>query len=97
VEYSHLPQNRDKIRNAPTTIVREYTTDEGEPYYPVPNERNLALYEKYRQLAIEEEQRNSVIFVGRLAQYKYIDMHTAIKNALEIFKQVSGSGKFVSE
>lgn len=97
VEYSHLPQNRDKIRNAPTTIVREYTTDEGEPYYPVPNERNLALYEKYRQLAIEEEQRNSVIFVGRLAQYKYIDMHTAIKNALEIFKQVSGSGKFVSD
>ena len=35
--------------------------------------------------------------MGRLAQYKYIDMHTAIKNALEIFKQVSGSGKFVSQ
>jgi UDP-galactopyranose mutase len=35
--------------------------------------------------------------VGRLAQYQYIDMHTAIKNALDIFKQVSGSGKFGSE
>ena len=90
VEYSHLPQNRGRKRGN-TTIVREYTTDEGEPYYPVPNQRNLELYEKYRQLAIEEERRNNVIFVGRLAQYKYIDMHTAIKNALDIFKQVSNT------
>jgi UDP-galactopyranose mutase len=88
VEYSHLPQNRHR-NNGSTTIVREYTTDEGEPYYPVPNERNMQLYEKYRQLAMEEERRNRVIFVGRLAQYKYIDMHTAIKNALDIFKQVA--------
>lgn len=92
VEYLHLPQNRSHMHvSGNTTIVREYTTDEGEPYYPVPNERNMELYEKYRQLAIEEEQRNGVIFVGRLAQYKYIDMHTAIKNALDIFKQVSPS------
>ena len=54
-----------------TVIYREYSTDEGDPYYPVPNEKNRALYRKYQDLALKEP---NVIFVGRLASYKYFNM-----------------------
>ena len=54
-----------------TVIYREYSTDEGDPYYPVPNERNRALYRKYQDLALKEP---NVMFVGRLASYKYFNM-----------------------
>lgn len=78
VEYKHfLNQTSDH-----TVIVKEVTTDDGEPYYPVPNEKNLSLYEKYKQFASEEK---NVHFLGRLANYKYFNMDTAILNALEYF------------
>ncbi len=51
-----------------------------EPYYPVNNEENNALYEKYRELADKE---SNVIFGGRLGQYKYYDMDKVIAAALE--------------
>jgi UDP-galactopyranose mutase len=63
-----------------TTIVKEYSTAEGEPYYPVPTERNQALYKKYQELTLKEE---NVHFVGRLANYKYYNMDAAILAALE--------------
>jgi len=84
VEYKHLPHNN--FPSTHTTIVREYTTDEGEPYYPVPNPRNQALYEEYKVLA-EKEETNGVLFIGRLASYKYKDMHVAIEDALNLFDQ----------
>ena len=62
-------------------IFREYSTDIGDPYYPVPNNRNRALYKKYQNLALQEP---NVIFVGRLASYKYFNMDEAIKTALEL-------------
>jgi len=65
-----------------TTIVREYSTAEGEPYYPVPTERNQAIYKKYQALA-EKDEKNGVFFVGRLANYKYYNMDAAILAALE--------------
>ena len=64
-----------------TVIYREYSTDIGDPYYPVPNDRNQALYKKYQKLALQEP---NVIFVGRLASYKYFNMDEAIKTALEL-------------
>ena len=67
-----------------TIIVTEKTKDIGEPYYPVPNKKNLELYEKYKQLAINEE-KNNVYFLGRLANYKYFNMDAAIENALDFF------------
>ena len=47
------------------------SSNEGDPYYPVPNELNRALYRKYQDLALKEP---NVIFVGRLASYKYFNM-----------------------
>lgn len=66
-----------------TVISREYSSEwkQGmEPYYPVNNEENNALYEKYKALADKE---NHVIFGGRLGQYKYYDMDKVIMAALD--------------
>ncbi len=65
-----------------TIITREYpaTWKEGdEPYYPINDDRNNALYAKYKELADKEQ---GVIFGGRLGQYKYYDMHQVIAEAL---------------
>ena len=66
-----------------TVISREYSqewTPETEPYYPINDETNNALYEKYKTLAEGEEK---VIFGGRLGQYRYYDMDAVILSALE--------------
>ena len=66
-----------------TVITREYPDkweQEKEPYYPINNDRNNEIYEKYKKLAEEE---NNVIFGGRLGEYKYYDMHKVIERALE--------------
>ncbi len=52
-----------------------------EPYYPVNDERNNALYKKYKELAAKEKK---VIFGGRLGEYKYYDMDAVIASALEM-------------
>ena len=67
-----------------TLITREYPADwhpGDEPYYPVNNERNNALYQKYQELAAKEK---SVLFGGRLGQYKYYDMDKVIEAAWEL-------------
>ena len=67
-----------------TFITREYPADwhpGDEPYYPVNNERNNALYEKYKELALKEK---NVLFGGRLGQYKYYDMDKVIEAAWEM-------------
>lgn len=93
VEYKHVPNQPESVRNGTvkgTFIAREYSTAEGDPYYPVPNPANTALYERYRELAEKEE---NVCFVGRLASYKYFNMDQAILNALEIFDSMKETGK----
>ena len=70
-----------------TVVTHEYpaTWARGdEPYYAVNNDRNNALYEKYKTLADKE---NKVIFGGRLGMYKYFDMDDTIVAALECVKQ----------
>ncbi len=65
-----------------TVITREYPAawNKGdEPYYPVNDEKNSALYEKYSELAAKER---NVLFGGRLGQYKYYDMDKVIREAL---------------
>lgn len=62
--------------------MKEYTVDDGEPYYPVPNEKNQLIYEKYKA---EADKLSDVYFVGRLANYKYFNMDQAFKNALDLF------------
>jgi UDP-galactopyranose mutase len=78
VEYKHFLNQQSPH----TVLFYEYSKSGGEPYYPVPNLKNKALYAKYQQLAAEE---TSIIFVGRLANYKYFDMDQTIMNALELF------------
>ena len=70
-----------------TVITREYpvTWQEGmEPYYPVNDEKNQALYQKYAKLAEKEEH---VIFGGRLGEYKYYDMDKVIDSAMACAKE----------
>ena len=69
------------------------STDVGDPYYPVPNPRNHALYKKYQALAAEEETKKSVHFVGRLASYKYFNMDKAIENTLNMFDKIENNPK----
>lgn len=67
-----------------TYITKEYPTEwkpGDEPYYPVNDERNNALYEKYSELAQKEDR---VIFGGRLGMYKYFDMDKTIEAALNL-------------
>lgn len=79
-EYKH-PYNQQSKH---TIITKEYSNSHGDPYYPVLNDKNLELFEKYKKLSIEEKQ-NNIHFVGRLANYKYFNMDQAIKNALDYF------------
>ena len=80
VEYKHfLNQKSDH-----TVIVKETTTDNGDPYYPVLNDKNKKLYDKYQNLANDNK---NIHFIGRLASYKYFNMDQAIKNALDYFDE----------
>lgn len=67
-----------------TVISREYSSEwkpGDEPYYPVNDEKNGALYEKYKELAQAEKH---VVFGGRLGEYKYYDMDAVIASALDM-------------
>ena len=79
------------LETASTVITREYPSEwkrGDEPYYPVNNERNNALYESYRALA--REKCPDVIFAGRLGEYKYYDMDAAGLRALELAAEEFG-------
>lgn len=81
IEYKHFGNQKTEK----TTIVKEFTVDDGEPYYPVPNPRNQEIYARYKA---EADKLLDVHFVGRLANYKYFNMDQAFKNALDLFEQL---------
>ncbi|MDR2407632.1 MAG: UDP-galactopyranose mutase [Bacteroidales bacterium] len=87
VEYKHFLNQT----SANTTIVKEITKKEGEPYYPVFNERNLSLYKKYEALSQKEK---NVYFIGRLGNYKYFNMDQAMRNSLNFYKKLKVSYEF---
>lgn len=71
-----------------TIITREYPmtwTPGAEPYYPVNDARNSALYQKYQEKAAEQAK---VLFGGRMGQYRYYDMDKAIESALSLAQSV---------
>lgn len=71
-----------------TVISREYSSEwkkGDEPYYPVNDERNEALYKKYQALAAKEDK---ILFGGRLGQYKYYDMDKVIAAALDMCQEL---------
>lgn len=73
-----------------TVISREYSSEWSvgiEPYYPINNDENNALYERYRELG---EKEKNVIFGGRLGKYRYYDMDKVIASALEAVREEFG-------
>lgn len=84
IEHKHF-----EFGKQPKTIIsKEYPLEwsEGsEPYYPINDEKNTALFAKYNELANKE---NNVIFGGRLGSYKYYDMDKVVEAALEKVKEV---------
>lgn len=82
IEHKHF-----EFGNQPKTyITKEYPQDWNEnlePYYPINDDQNNTVYNQYKKLAIEEK---NVIFGGRLAEYKYYDMHQVIGSALTKMK-----------
>ncbi|MFO0804143.1 MAG: UDP-galactopyranose mutase [Gemmataceae bacterium] len=79
VEHKHFTG----ISSARTIVTWEHPVadpDAREPYYPVNDDRNAALYRRYREAA---DQRGDTIFLGRLARYSYFDMHQVIGAAMK--------------
>lgn len=73
----------------PKTVVSyEYSCSGGDPYYPVPARENKALYERYRELADAERRHSKVYFLGRLANYLYLNTDEAIESALQTFEEI---------
>ncbi len=68
-----------------TSIVREYPIAEGDPYYPIPNPANEALFKRYEALADAE---SDVVFIGRLAQYRYYNMDQVVASALTLSQRL---------
>jgi UDP-galactopyranose mutase len=86
IEHKHFECFGQDIYKTPITIVsKEYSTEwkQGmEPYYPVNDERNNAIVQRYKTLAAAEQ---NVIFGGRLAEYKYYDMAPIIEQVMSLF------------
>ncbi len=90
IEHKHFEFGKDENGNElPKTVIsREYSAEwkvGDEPYYPVNDEENGALYQQYKALADAEE---DVVFGGRLGEYKYYDMDQVIAAALKKVKEV---------
>lgn len=86
IEHKHFEMFGAEIDACPKTVIsKEYSsewTEGSEPYYPVNDEKNNSLYMRYKELADKE---NNVTFGGRLAEYKYYDMHHIVEKALNHF------------
>jgi UDP-galactopyranose mutase len=73
-----------------TTLVYEYARAEGDPYYPVPQPQNAALYRKYQELA---DATPGVHFLGRLGTYRYYNMDQVAAQALTLYARLSGTSR----
>lgn len=85
IEHKHF----EKVESDSTWVTwefpTEYKADKTEPYYPVNDKENTKIYNKYKKLADKEK---NVYFGGRLAEYKYYDMHKVIESALNFVKGI---------
>ena len=77
VEIKHITKQKIPY----TTISREYPTAHGDPFYPIPTEKNHLLYLEYKKLA---QELKNIYFIGRLAEYKYLNIDEVILNALKL-------------
>lgn len=98
-EYKHLTGQIAPV----TSVTREYPADEGDPYYPIPNDDAQAMYKRYDALA---RACDNVTFVGRLATYRYYNMDQIVGQALATWRRLdarwrteamAGSGAVAAE
>ena len=82
-EFKHLTGQQ----HSKTTLVYEYPTMNGDPYYPIPRAENAQLYARYQALA---SQTRGVHFAGRLATYKYYNMDQVVAQALTLYAKIQG-------
>ncbi len=83
-EFKHLTGQE----HARTSIVHKYPSAEGDPYYPIPQPANAAIYAQYRALA---QNLPEVHFVGRLGTYRYYNMDQVVGQALTLYKKLARS------
>jgi UDP-galactopyranose mutase len=87
IEHKHFEPD---VKTDSTWVTWEYPTqykaDETEPYYPVNDKENTEMYLKYKD---ESDKLENIHFGGRLAEYKYYDMHQVISSALDFIKKTS--------
>ena len=88
IEHKHFEMFGDDVYKCPKTVIsREYSSEwkEGmEPYYSVNDERNMSLYQQYKDLA---DQEPNLILGGHLAEYKYYDMAPIVENVMGLFAE----------
>ena len=68
-----------------TTICKEFPCAEGEPYYPFPTKEHKAQFALYEE---DMKKETNVIFLGRLAEYRYYNMDAVVRRALDLFEQL---------
>lgn len=84
LEHKHF----EKVDTEFTVITKEYPQNYKRgltPYYPINDERNQSIYKMYKE---KSKNFNNIIFGGRLAEYKYMDMHVVIESAMNKFKSI---------
>ena len=89
IEHKHFEMFGDDVYKCPKTVIsREYSTewqDGMEPYYSVNDDKNMSLYQRYKDLA---DQNPNLIFGGHLAEYKYYDMAPIMEKVMGLFGQL---------
>jgi UDP-galactopyranose mutase len=85
VEHKHFEDTSSDVTWITEEYPEEYNVKTSEPMYPVNDDLNNSKYQKYKELTIKE---NDVYFGGRLAEYKYYDMHQVIESALNFIKKI---------
>lgn len=89
-EFKHLTGQK----TPDTTIVFEYPTADGDPYYPIPRKENQELYNRYKKLA---EETPDVYFTGRLGTYKYYNMDQVVAQSLALYKKISVKSELLED
>ena len=85
IEHKHFEKTESPVTWLTYEYPIEYQADKTEPYYPVNDSENNEKYNLYKSLVNSEK---NVIFGGRLAEYKYYDMHQVIESALKKVNEI---------
>jgi len=85
IEHKHFENIQSEVTWVTFEYPIEYRADFTEPYYPVNDKENTEKYLQYKNLA---DQEKNIIFGGRLAEYKYYDMHQVIESALNFVNKI---------